>query len=112
MFEAEIERITSELRAEIDRDFFDVSFIAESLREDLDLRTQEHIRRCTLDVIERLMVRGVYPGDYDYATTLSFWPGEPSELLQRIEAEWIAIGTTPTSAEPICWFGLKPSEAI
>jgi len=112
MFEAEIARITSELRAEIDRDFFDVSFIAESLREDLDLRSQEEIRRCTLDVIGRLMARGVYPGDYDHATTMLFWPGEPEALLKRIEAEWIAMGATPTLERPICWFGLKRSGPV
>ncbi len=100
MFEADIERTTCELRAEADIDFFDVSLIAESLREDLDLRTQGEIRRCTLDVIGRLMARGVYPGDYDHATTMRFWPGEPEALLKRIEAEWIAIGTTPTLDHP------------
>jgi len=51
----------------------------------------------------------VYPGDYDHATTMLFWPGEPEALLKRIKAEWIAMGTTPTLEHPICWFGLKPS---
>jgi len=109
---SDIERMISEFRAEADIDFLEVPFIAESLREHLCLRGQEEIRRCTLDVIERLMALGVYPGDYDYATTMSFWPGEPGDLLKRIEGEWIAIGKTPTSAEPICWFGLKRSEPV
>ncbi len=112
MFEADIERTTCELRAEADVDFFDVSLIAESLREDLDLQSQEEIRRCTLDVIGRLMTLDVYPGDYDHATTILFWPGEPEVLLKRIEAEWVAMGTTPTLEHPICWFGLKRSEPV
>jgi hypothetical protein len=66
MFEADVERTTCELRAEADIDFFDVSLIAESLREDLDLRTQGEIRRCTLDVIGRLMARACTP-----ATTIT-----------------------------------------
>ena len=103
-----IKRTVKELRAEADIDFIDVSFIAESLREDLDLKTQHDIRRHTLDVIERLMAQGVYPGDYDHAIHLAFWPGEPSEHLRRIEAEWIAMGKTPTLEHPICWLGLKP----
>jgi hypothetical protein len=102
-----IERTVEELRVEADVDVIDVSLIAESLREDLDLKTQEEIRRHTLDVIERLITHGVCPGDYDHASTLAFWPGQPSEHLRRIEAEWIALGTTPTLAEPICWLGLK-----
>lgn len=109
MFESEIEQMTRELRDEADIDFVEVPFIAESLREHLGLQSQHDIRRCTLNVIERLMARGVYPGDYDFATTISFWPGEPSEHLQRIEAEWIVMGQTPTSAAPICWLGLKPA---
>ncbi len=109
---SEIERITSELRAEADRDFLHVCMIAESLREDLDLRSQEEIRRCTLDVIGRLITLDVYPGDYDHATTMLFWQGEPEVLLKRIEAEWIAMGTTPTLEHPICWFGLKRSGPV
>jgi len=41
-----------------------------------------------------------------------FWPGEPEALLKRIEAEWVAMGTTPTLEHPICWFGLKRSEPV
>ncbi|RYC33467.1 hypothetical protein D3273_03065 [Lichenibacterium minor] len=107
MCEEVIRKTVEDLRAEADVDFIDVSFIAESLREDLDLKNQSDIRRHTLEVIGRLMMQGVYPGDYDYAATLAFWSGEPSEHLKRIEAEWIAMGRTPTSVEPICWLGLK-----
>ena len=110
MIDTEIERIASELRAEIDRDVFDMSFVAESVREDLNLHDQSDIRFYTLDVIRRLMMRDIYPGDYNYAATISFWPGEPGALLKRIEEEWTAMGKTPTSVEPICWFGLKPSK--
>ncbi len=108
----EIERVTSELRAEVEIDFFHVCMIAEILREELGLQSQEEIRRCTLDVIGRLMALGVYPGDYDHATTMLFWPGQPEALLKRIEAEWVAMGTTPTLEHPICWFGLKRSEPV
>lgn len=103
----EFERLASEFRAVADVDFFDVSFIAESLREDLDLRDQKDIRPYTLRMIRRLMELGVCPGDYDYARTISFWPGEPDELVKRIEAEWIAMGKTPDLENPICWFGLR-----
>lgn len=111
MCEDIIKRTVQELRAEANIDFIDVSFIAESLREDLDLQDQHDIRRHTLDVIERLMAQGVYPGDYDHATNLTFWSGEPSQHLRRIEAEWIAMGHTPTLEYPICWLGLKGSDA-
>lgn len=104
-----IDRIARELHDEAEIDFISLPLIAESLREDLDLQSQKDIRRHTLDVIERLIARGVHPGDYDYATTLSFWPGEPSEHLRRIETEWIAMGKVPTLAESICWLGLKPA---
>lgn len=108
MIEETIERTVCELRNEADIDFMSLPFIAGGLREDLDLKTQHDIRRHTLDVIERLMARGVYPGDYDHAIHMAFWPGEPSEHLRRIEAEWIAMGKTPTLEHPICWLGLKP----
>lgn len=110
MCEDVIARTVEELSAEADIDFVDISLIAESLREDLELQTQHDIRRQTLKVIERLMDRGIHPGDYDQATTLTFWPGEPCEHLQRIEAEWVAMGHTPTLEQPICWFGLKRSD--
>ena len=84
MIEETIERTARELRNEAELDFIDLPFIAGSLREDLDLKTQEDIRRHTLDVIRRLMERGVYPGDYDHAIHMVFWPGEPSEHLRRI----------------------------
>jgi hypothetical protein len=109
---SDIERIASELHAEASIDFFHVCMVAEILREELDLQSQEEIRRCTLDVIGRLMALGVFPGDYDHATTMLFWPGTTAELLQRIESEWIAMGTTPTLEHPICWFGLKRSEPV
>ena len=108
MIEETIERTARELRNEAELDFIDLPFIAGSLREDLDLKTQEDIRRHTLDVIRRLMERGVYPGDYDHAIDMAFWPCEPSEHLLRIEAEWIAMGQPPTLSDPICWLGLKP----
>lgn len=106
-----IGRTIQEMRAEAEIDFIDVSLIAESIREDLNLKDQRDIRRHTLDVIERLMNQGVHPGDYDQPTTLSFWPGEPDEHLRRIEAEWITMGRTPTLEHPICWFGLKTLES-
>lgn len=105
-----IERTAVELRAEADVDFISLPLIAESLREDLGLQSEQDIRRHTLDVIERLMARGVYPGDHDDATILSFWPGKPSEHLRRIETEWIAMGKTPTLAESICWLGLRSKD--
>ena len=95
--EGVIEITVRELRDEADIDFVSLPLIAESLREDLDLQSQKDIRRHALDVIERLMARGVYPGDYDHATTLSFWPGEPSEHLRRIETEWDRNGSCPDS---------------
>ena len=105
-----IETITTELRAEAEVDFFHVCMVAEILREELDLRTQKEILSCTLDVIRRLMVLGVYPGDYGNATTILFWPGEPDEVLKRIENEWMEMGMTPTLEHPICWFGLKRAD--
>lgn len=107
MIEETIERMTRELRDEAVIDFIDLPFIAENLREDLDLKTQDEIRRHTLEVVRRLMDRGVYPGDYDHAIHMAFWPGEPSEHLRRIEAEWIAMGKLLTLSDPICWLGLK-----
>ncbi|WP_129220528.1 hypothetical protein [Lichenibacterium ramalinae] len=109
MIEETIERTVAELRNEADIDFIDLPFIAGSLREDLDLKTQDEIRRHTLEVVRRLMDRGVYPGDYDHAIHMAFWPGEPSEHLRRIEAEWIAMGKPLTLSDPICWLGLKPA---
>ena len=109
---SEIERITRELRAEADVDFVSLDLIAESIREDLDIQNDDEIRSYTLDVIRRLMILGVYPGDYDHATIISFWAGTKDQLVKRIEAEWIAMGTTPTMEHPICWFGLKPSESV
>ena len=110
---SEIDRITSELRNEADIDFFDISLIAGTVQEDLGLRSEREIRRCTLEVIRGLMARGVYPGDYTMeglqrGEGFQFWSGEPDELLKRIEAEWIALGKTPNLAEPICWFALRP----
>jgi hypothetical protein len=107
MVEKDLERTVGELLRETDVDFINIPMIAEFVREDLDIETQDDIRRHTLDVVGRLMTRGVYPGEYDHAITLEFWPGEPSDHLRRIKAEWIAIGKTPTLAEPICWLGLK-----
>lgn len=107
MNETKINKITSELRAVADVDFMDVSFIAESVREDLEIKNEEDVRFYTLNVIGRLMRMHVFPGDYDHAATISFWSGAENELAKRIEAEWIAMGHTPTLEHPICWFGLK-----
>lgn len=108
MFEDEIECMAQQLRTEADVDFFDISLIAEPLRERLGLQSQDEIRHHTLRVIEKLIALGVRPGNYDYATTISFWPGTPAELLDRIETEWIALGRTPDLGEPICWFAPYP----
>lgn len=105
-----IERTIQELRDEAEIDFVSLPLIAESVREELDLQSQEEIRRHALDVVQRLTALGVYPGDYDHAVTMSFWSGTEHELVKRIEAEWIAMGTTPTLEHPICWFGLKASK--
>ncbi len=111
MFEAEIERSARDLRSEAEVDFFDISMIAEPLRERLGLRNQDEIRHYSLSVIARLMMLDVYPGDYDYAAKIKFWIGEPSDLIKRIESEWIAIGHTPNLEKSICWFGLRLSNS-
>ena len=98
MFEAEIERSVRELRAEAEVDFFDVSLIAEPLREQLGLTEQEDVRRHTLSVIQRLMLLGVYPGDYtledlESGRGFQFRSGTPEELLSWIEFEVDRDGT-------------------
>ena len=114
MIEDTIERTARELRNEADIDFIDLPFIAASLREDLDLKTQDEIRRHTLDVIRRLMEQGVNPGDFtlddlESGRGFQFRSGTPTELLSWIEAEWIAMDRAPNPDDPICWFALKRS---
>ena len=115
MIEDIIERTVGEIRAEADIDFISLPYIAESLREDLDLTAQDIIRRHTVEVIRRMMERGIYPGDYTLDDLVSgrgfqFRPGTPDDLLSWIESEWIALGHTPTLEDPICWFALKPTK--
>lgn len=110
-----IARIARELRAEADIDFVSLPLIAESLREDLGLKSQEQTRDHTLEVIRRLMERGVFPGDYTLDDLVNgngfqFRSGTPDDLLAWIETEWVAMGHTPTLENPICWFALKPPE--
>lgn len=105
------EKIVSELRNEADVDFVSIPMIAGTVEEDLALKDPEEVRRWTLAVARGLMTRGVYPGDYDNATKITFWPGTPDEHLKRIETEWVAMGKRPDFDKPICWFGLLRPEA-
>ena len=114
MIEETIERTARELRNEADIDFTSLPFIAGVLREELELKTQEEIRHYSLDVIRRLMERGVYPGDFtlddlESGRGFQFRPGTPTELLSWIEAEWLAMDHAPNFEDPICWFALKRS---
>ena len=106
-----IETAISEFRNEADRDFISLCHIASDVEYDLAVTDQQEIRDKSLQIVRGLMERGVYPGDYDYATHIDFWLGTPDELLKRIETEWIALGKTPTLAEPICWLALRPAQA-
>ena len=111
MYEDVISKTVRELRAEADIDFFDISFIAEGLREDLKIVDQSEIRQHTMEVIRRLMQQNVFPGDYtpsdlEGGRSFQFKRGTPEELLSWIEAEWIAMGRTPTFDDPI-WFALR-----
>ena len=114
MIEEIIERTARELRDEADIDFIDLPFIAANLSEDLDIRTQDEIRRHMLDVVRRLMERVVYPGDFtlddlESGRGFQFRSGTPADLLSWIEAEWIAMDRAPNPDDPICGFALKRS---
>lgn len=112
MIASTIAQTISELRAVADVDFIDMSFIAESLREDLNLQSQDDIRTCSLHAVRCLMRQGVCPGDYDHAAAISFWSGGEDDIVKRIEDKWISMGRTPTLEHPICWFGLKNSHVV
>ncbi len=106
----DIAKILAELRDEANIDFIDLPQIASAARYDLSFESEKDIRQCSLEIAKGLMELGVFPGDYDYADQLNFWPGTINDHVMRIEAEWIAMGRTPTLADPICWFGLRSSE--
>ena len=105
-----IEKIASELRDEANVDFLSLPFIIGSAQEEMHLRGDDEIRLTVLEIVKRLMQSNIYPGDYDYATHILFWPGTPGEILSRIEDEWTSFGTMPDEERPICWFALRPAQ--
>ncbi len=108
VIEAEIEGWCNEANVDVTG----LCHIASSVENDLGINNQDDIRNHTLQIVRGLVARSVLPGDYNYGDhpdQIEFWPGTPDELLKRIETEWIALGKTPTLAEPICWFALRPA---
>lgn len=107
-----IEKLVADLRAEADIDFLDLPFIAASIRRELGLQDQDEIRRHTLSMIKSLISVDVHAGDYtlddlENGRGFQFRCGNSDAIISWVEAEWIALGHTPTQEQPICWFSLR-----
>lgn len=81
--------------------------IAGRVRDEFGLHNDHLVRAKTLDIVTRLVERGLRPGDYS-KTGFHFWNEDNTDsVISRIVREWDALTGDPTLAKPICWFDLK-----
>jgi hypothetical protein len=85
-------------------DYVGLWVIIKVLQEEYGV-TGDALREHTLDVVRELLARGLLAGDPPYsATGYRPWQDQlPDAVIDRIRAEWIALGRTPNIPD-IVWF--------
>ena len=106
---SDISAIVEGYMEESEIDFVGLWQVASAARRRLGARTTDEARKLSLQIVKALYQRGLRPGDFDLGTRIDFWPDNGCQaMLERIEREWVAAGTDPNLAEPICYFARPP----
>jgi hypothetical protein len=89
-------------------DYIGLWQIATRVRREFGPLTNEQVRRCSLDVVRRILELGLRPGHYRN-TGFHFWDEQEAKaVIGRIEREWDVERGDPNLAHPICWFARRP----
>lgn len=90
---------------EVQGDYIGLWAISDAVRWDLDLSTNEEVKKRTLDVVRILLDHGLFAGDYAYGGAFHPWEKhDTNATIARIDREWDASRGDPTLPESICWF--------
>lgn len=88
---------------EAESDYVGLWQLAWSLRQREGIQSDAEVKEKTLQIAQKLIEKNVMPGNLAAKGGFDFWPGAPSELLARIEAEWPKTGI-PRLDYNACWF--------
>jgi hypothetical protein len=106
---SEIDTLVQGYMEESEGDFVGLWQVASAARRRLGARTTDEARKLSLQIVKKLYQKGLRPGDFDLGTRIDFWPDYGCQtMLDRIEREWIAAGSDPNLAQPICYFARPP----
>jgi hypothetical protein len=102
-----IAKIAEGCTREARHDYVGLWQIATRVRQEFGALTDVGVKRLSLDVVRRIVERGLVPGDYLKSGFRIWHEGGSDAIVNRISSEWDAARGDPTLANPICWFGVK-----
>jgi hypothetical protein len=99
-----LEAVRSKILRHAESDYVGLWVIIKILGEEFGI-IEDSLRGQTLDVVRELLACGLLAGDPPYsATGYTPWQDQrPDAVIDRIRAEWIALGRTPNIPD-IVWF--------
>src|SRR5438270_11243753 len=100
-----INQIAAMCMADMVSDYTGLFHIAGRVRHAFGPRPNEEVKRLSIEVVRRILERGLRPGDY-LRSGMKYWAEGPEQVIDRISREWIPSRGDPTLGEPICWFGI------
>jgi len=102
-----LEAIIEGLFREAEDDEVGLWRLVAAIRHNLGQTTEADIQATSLQVVEKLIERGVDLVDYHEGRGWAKWPEQSVEAkLARIQREWNALGRAPNLGD-ICWFTLR-----
>ena len=103
----DLDKICDDFMREAEIDYIGLWQVINTVGYGFEPTTIEERRRLTLEVIKRLMARGLQAVDLGEGSSCIPWPDQNVEsVMRRINAEWEALGHEPDIGD-IIWLN-KP----
>lgn len=103
------DKLEREFLGDLREDYCGIWELADLIEEELGTGDTTVIRESTMDVVRDMLARDLMlPGLALNDGNFSPWSMAPFEAADKINAEWEALGRTPTLGEGV-WFDLTPT---
>lgn len=95
---------------EAEHDYVGLWQIVGRVRGEFRELSNAEAKRLSLEVVHRIVDRGLVPGDY-LSSGFRVWNEHGADaVVDRIRREWDPDQGDPNLADPICWFGIRKDD--
>jgi hypothetical protein len=102
-----IDKLVEDFEQDAAIDYIGLWELVRVVAENIEDKTEENIRKGTIDLLRAMLSRGFKAGGFTPAKEWKLWLDQDTDtIICRIEADWDSLGRVPTVGE-IVWFELK-----